>query len=394
MRYAEIAEREDVDAVVAATLSRGLSVWLDTTVNVQAHGERGQQWWLQPLLSAYFVDGVSAAARRFLADQFRYTPRSSRALAQWLLGTALATGGGLRVSSRRAFTVAPGVPDAADLLLIPGNQRLRLLDFARGRSRVLLKEGFSPASCLTELEVRVDGHGPFPPILDHDPAGHWLEEPLLSGFTLPRCPPWRDRARDERRAITALDEYLATSAAPAEAGDYVAALRAEIAALAAGAARLPGAPTVAQVAALATALAARVEGSGELEVARGHGDFQAGNVFVEPGPDRVWLIDWESSGVRQRSYDALVYGLGSRAAAGLGARAARFVAEGGLGPAARLLRDTATPLARGRMTAFFLLEELVWALRQAHAGRYRAAPAGLAQLPGELAAFLRLSRSR
>ena len=387
MRIHEIAEREDLPTILRATLGRGFSTMVGREVRVAGPTGAGQRWFEQPLVSAYVVRDVSDEARRFLVDETRYTPRRSRAIPQWLVATAAGTRLGFRLAGRPAFSTDPAIPGAADLVIIPGNQRVRLLDFGRRVSRVLLKEGFSPRSLATEISVREDGAGPYPPILERDPAGHWIVEPLLRGFTLPRCPPWRSRAGYERRAVAQLDAYHEAHRLEASTGEYLDEVRAAIATEAAAIATMEGAPT--GIDARVEALAARSLARHRVELARGHGDFQAGNVFVEPDTDRVWLIDWETSAVRQRAYDHLTYGLGARFPVGLGERARSFVDGAGLGPAGSSAVDVADRAGRAATAALFLLEDLRWRLEQATSGRYLRLPSSVGRLVAEIDVFLR-----
>ena len=214
MRVSEMRDREDFDAVLGATLTAALDAWYPGggahRVTVGARGA-GQPWRFQPLLSAFTIgDGAaSPAARRYLADSFRHTPVARRRLAQRVVGAALGTRLGLRAASRVALWIDPPLPGGRDLVIVPGNQRVRLFDFAAGRTRVALKEGFDPASMQTELAVRTgDVAGPFLPVLAHGEDPLWLEEPILDAWALPRCPPHVDKAQARREALDQLASWL------------------------------------------------------------------------------------------------------------------------------------------------------------------------------------------
>ena len=131
MNTAEMRSREDFDAVLFGTLQTAWSREQGQPVAVGADGP-GQPWRFHPLHSAYTVAGASAAPRRFLANSVRYAMRRWRRPAQWVAGTALSASPGLWALSRPGFVVSPGIPGARDMVLLPGNQRIRLFDFSAG----------------------------------------------------------------------------------------------------------------------------------------------------------------------------------------------------------------------------------------------------------------------
>ncbi|MCB9727452.1 MAG: phosphotransferase [Deltaproteobacteria bacterium] len=381
MRLSELRAREDLDAILQRTLARDFSERLGQPVTVTAGGS-GQRWLVQPTLSAFYTRGICAAARRHLRDDFRWTPVRRRIPAQFALGTALASGPGLRLFGRPGFTVDPPLPAADALVVVPGNRRVRLFDFERGVCRVLLKDGFPARVMETEVAMRGrPAEGPFPPITALAPDLSWFEEPLLQGCVVPRLPPWVDAAPLVQRALDALGRHVAPSAREVDASAHLESLLARVALAHAEVATRYGADA-ALPAAFAAPLADVAALASSLEVALSHGDLQPGNIFVTAGPGEVLLIDWEHAGTRLRAYDALVLGLGSRSARGLARRVTEFVSGrrtvAGLGPEAADIRW------RRATVAAFLLEDLTFYLEESVEVPGARASAGLAVLDREL----------
>jgi hypothetical protein len=381
MRISEMRAREDLDAIVHDTLAREFSERLGRTVRVAAKG-RGQRWLCQPLLSAYYTPRIGRAARNHLRDDFRWTPVARRVPAQFLLGTALASAPGLRVAARLGFVVDPPIPDADTLLVMPGNRRIRVFDFQRQVCRVLLKAGFTTRVMETELSIRgASLPGPFPPITRVAPDLRWFEEPLLRGAVLPRLPPWTRRAPLEARALAALGHYTAPTHHSVSASAHLDSLSARIRLAAAEVQERYG-PDAAVPARHLGALEALAATAETLTVGLTHGDFQPGNIFVVAGHQDVLIIDWEHAATRLAAYDALVFGLGSRSALGLAARAFGFVhgtrIPAGLVPAA------ADPAWRLATLAVFLLEDLLFYLDESVEVPGSRPSAGLTALGREL----------
>jgi len=384
MRLTDLQRRENVRQIVMKTLSAEWSRQLGREVTLHDDvNRRGQTWKEHGLLGAYFTPNVGGAARRFLADSFRNTPRLTFKLPQWFLGTALCSSYGLRKSSRFAFRVRPEIPNDAGVLVVAGNQRIRVFDFSRNRVHVVLKRGFDPRTMLTEIEVRGPGqHGPFPAMRECDPAGKWFEEDIIPGFSLPRCPPWVSRRAAEERAFGLLDAWLAGTRHPTSAqvrcSSLVASIEQNVIALTAKF----GTPVSHGLLPWASRLAQAAVRLGQVDVARVHGDFQGGNIIVSPSTHDITLIDWEHSQERMLNYDHMVYGLRSRQNRGIVDRMARFVF--GRPESWVLEKLPKSESWRAGTVALFLLEDLEWYTRENLTGAFHTPGEGLTQYENQL----------
>ncbi len=326
MRVAELRAREDYDATLVRALKAGLAAYVGQPVNVSLGGP-GQEWYLHRLFSAYVTASPGPEARRFLRDGFRVTHNLPRAPAQWAAGTLAATSLGSRIAATHAFSVDPGLPHAEALVILPGNRRFRLFDFAHQRSRVLAKV---PGALSAELRCRA-GVGPWLPVLSADPAGEWFEEPLCPGVPLSRAPLWAPRAALAEEALAILDRYTAASATERPTPEVIDDLLSRCG---------PGTP--------------RPRGlAGRTLVGPSHGDAQAGNVLVASGSPPVW-IDWEFAALRVVGFDRALHALRFRFPDGLAQRIRAAMA--GQAPSQAALSKDRT--ARRSALALFLLEEL------------------------------------
>jgi hypothetical protein len=383
MRISEMRAREDLDAIVRATLARDFSEQLGRPVTVTAEGP-GQRWLVQPLLSAFYTPQISGVARRHLRDDFRWTSVFNRMAAQFALGTALASAPGLRLSGRTGFFVDPPVRRAEHLLIMPGNRRVRVFDFDRRVCRVLLKDGFPTRVMETEVAVRGGTReGPFPPITQVAPDLSWFEEPLVAGRVLPRLPPWTRAEPLKERALTALAAFTRASRREVSAAAHLDGVRSRVALAAAEVQTRYGAAAAAP-ATFAAALADLAASAKTFTISTTHGDFQPGNILVTAGDGKVLILDWEHSDTRIADYDALVLGLASRSAQHLAARVLAFVRgviPAGLGPEAADLEW------RRATAAAFLLEDLRFYLEESVEVPGSRPSAGLAALGRALSAL-------
>jgi len=295
VRVSAMAARgEDVFPSVAATLAE---LWAGHEVQPGAVAG-GQVWWLHPALSLC-SHAPGPRARRYLRRAQRWSHRPARVLPQLVASRLLTSRAGLRAFRSAAFTVSPGHPDASELLVMPSNQRVRVLDFARARTQVIAKAGLSSASVAKELALRA-GEGPWMPARRISERA--FEEELLDGWPLPRRPPWCDVRAEVEAAIRRVEAWQGLDARATPARAWAQRLGAR---LASGlpddlAAVLPIERMVAAAAAL-----------GEVEVSSTHGDLQPGNLFVRRD-GHVVVIDWERAGRRWRPYDRWVWTCNAR----------------------------------------------------------------------------------
>ncbi len=394
MRIEQMRRRERFDEVLVATLGRGLSDWLGHPVEVTPGSGAGQLWYLQPFFSAYCTARAGAAVRRFLRDSMRFTPRRRRLPAQMAAAELLSLGPALRAAGRPAFTVAPSIPADDTLLILPGNQRVRIFDFARATSRVFLKTGFDDRPLAREIAVRGGpAPGPFPPLTAFDTTAGWFEEPILDGVVLPRLPPWRDAPAAARRTLLALTAWARPTRRAANAAPYVQGLVARATAGLAIASDRGWALPPDLPAALA-ALADCAAGLGRITVAATHGDLQPGNVLVLSRGHDVSILDWEHSRERSFAYDLLTFALEGRTGPGLVDRLAVWVRTGALdaapydlGPLAHELLGAPERDVRRALSALHLLEDFTWFVDQSTSNPFVAVPEGLAGRSQDLAAL-------
>ncbi len=362
MRISELEARDpSLGRSIRTALSEGWSAQYGKDIRVVHKEESGQLWRAQRLLSAFFCGIPIPPARRFLADLFRYTSRPARMPLQYLVGTALAHPLSFRLSGT-AFRVDPGLPRAEDLLVIPGNRRIRVFDFGLRRSRVFAIGSRGRTANLQELSVRSGQKDPFLiPVFDHAQDGSWIEEPIENASPLPRLKPWQSTRTFSEKAWDALASHLVASARNIDATDHVKALLAK------------GEDCTSQlretspdfpherIRALLVRLAEQANRMGTITLARGHGDFQPGNVLVR-SDGSILLIDWEYAQERWIPYDFFVFALRARAPVGLSERLKALDLEKLAGRLPDSLHEQRKELRQRGSLALFLLEELLWSL--------------------------------
>ena len=389
MRVSELRAREPFDEVLRSSLARGWSELLGTQVQVSAH-QVGQAWFLSWPFGMYHLREPSSRVRRFLADGFRYTPRRWRLPAQFLLGTLMSTKMGVRHGARFAFGVTPPVAGAEDMLVMPGNQRIRVFDFRRARVRVLLKDNFGPKGMRRELAFRTEHQADFlMPALDRADDGTWFEEAILDGYVaLPRSAPWVDQVQVAEMALVGWEAWTRGQGTERLSGSECATTLARHVQDAIGVLddkRLDAGAVISS--ALIDSLVARCDGLDEVDVVLSHGDFQPGNVMVaKRDSTKVVIIDWENVARRFSWYDRMVLGFASRYGGDLAGKMQGFVDGQAGSPHLNTFPSDRQP--RAGLVTLFCLEELRWHVDRAAEGRFVALPPALVALAGQVRRYL------
>lgn len=384
MKVAEMQRRENFSDILCSTLEKGWMAQYDSDIAISTQGTKnGANWFLNRQLSAVFPENVSEEVRTFLRNGFRYSPVRFRMPMQWLFGTLISTSVGLYLSAQPIFSVNQHLQDQSKLLVVPGNQRIRIFNFVSNKSRVLLKKGFDSRTMINEINIRgKGGGGPFFQIETWAEDCSWFEEPFIDGFSLPRTPFGVDRVGLESISFAKLKNWLDQSEITEDAHPYVDELEKRIRHYV-DCVLLPNyndhASVLLESVKSLSEIGKRFE---KLPSAKTHGDFQSGNILITHDLSEVYIIDWEHSRRRFKYYDQLVYLLRSRWPHGLKQRINIFLAN----PIDDFRTDNfhASRDWRQMAIAVFLLEDILWVLQENMYGNYSHPSDGLKQYISEI----------
>jgi hypothetical protein len=383
--------REPLHAIVAVTLAGAWSQQHGTPFVVTEEPTAGaQEWRLHRALSVYTRPTIDRATRRFVADRYRFTRSRRKLPRRWLQGTVAASLPAQRWGRpARSLWVSPAVPDADGIVVLPGNQRVRIFDTHRGIVRAVVKDGFGTGSLRAELQVRTSGiPGPYLPITAGGPELGWFEEPLVVGFSLDVCPPWRPYGPLMSAAADRLRDWLDRTAEHRDVGVHAHSIADELSAAARMLDGERGADLSRRTALAMRALVTPLRQVGSWPFSWSHGDLQPGNVLV-PDHGPPVFVDWEFSGLRPREYDGLVHGLQTRRSDGRVERTARYVRTGRLEDDLGLVSTRLSRGQRSMLVRLVLLEDLAVGFREVSGAGVRPVPASLYDLLSDVEAVLR-----
>lgn len=368
MRVSELKEREDFDRIFLESLPRLLELYGSVGVQVLRPVNSGDQTWLlQPFLTACYVPHASSRVRRFLNESIAYTSSGLRAPFQWIFACGLSTKLGLGLTGQPCFSLSNPIPAARELLIVPGNNRVRLYDFVRQRCLVMQKTGFSTAGMRREIEARTSVPGFCLSVLRHGGDYSWLEEPIFDGYALARCPPWLPRHNLESNALRTLYHHTLERGRHISSDEWFENLSHR---LNAGLAKLPHqwGSSGHRLRSAIGRLGRAMMGMSHVYVGETHGDMQPGNVLVSRSGEDLRIIDWESAAERLSYYDVLTYQLGARRGRRIVKEVRRLVNGGE--SSEECFRLPRGARERRAVVATFLLEDLLWLVESELSGPF------------------------
>lgn len=284
MKISQMLLREDFYSINKKTLDRYFQ-----------EGGRTTKLYVYPKLNAIVVKSPSACVKDYLFCE--YSVRGSflkKAMVRLYVGLCLGTGGLL--SSKR-ISVNSSV--AKDMLIYPCNKKYRIFNFSSNKVNVIAKAGFGTEDLHHETAFRKQDNLPgfVPRIIDWDENGY--SEEIIDGKPLARIEEGVDAYRDE--AYRMLCEYGEKQRVLRNAAGYSRELEKEILSLA------EKKPCDKQlIKETVSKLAGSIDEDAELTLTFSHGDLQPGNIWVENRTGKIYIIDWESWGLRSVDYDKAV----------------------------------------------------------------------------------------
>jgi len=254
------------------------------------------------------------------------------------------------------------IPRLARLLIIPGNQKLRVLDHDENTCTSIVKRGFRKDAFESELAAREVASKigiPVPETLSADIEHGVLKERYLSGTPLNRLSDPQQALQRREEAIAAVGQLSESTRHTAPIGDHVDGLISEIKTrMNPYEAHNP--QVVGNVIKLVAFLRSFVEDHAPeqqtINLSLTHGDFQPANILVND--DGLWIIDWENSRERQSGYDWLVLETNTRQATSVSNRVRDFINSDLVSPPEWTALELSTRDQRAFHMAVFLLEEL------------------------------------
>jgi len=411
LKIEQLLTREPFGQILETTLSRFFSDYYGVPHQVAwrklAFSRRvgsvsdpdGERFFCNPFLNVILAENAGQPVFDFLRDNYRHTPHRRRRQLQKIYVALAANRHTARLFATYVVEIWPRLPASRNLVILGGNNRIRIIDLQHNRSWDILKDSFDVAYMKSELSARTrDGSWPFPRLgtVAHDDS--WFEAEYVEAVSLNRLTEAQSSPAFLEQGLEFLGVWLEQTVTTCSASSYLENLAAQI-----GRNCSAGLFSDEDRAAVKLWLSsaqdilghcAQQSGSLQVDLAEGHGDFQHGNILVGKRRE-VWVVDWEHAGKRQFAYDYLVFSLRTRFPSGLSDRILLALRDGDVVsqplPMAplRLIELLADTHKRRVTLLLFLAEELLWSTRENSNPRFKQKSGSWLQLKNEIGPALR-----
>ena len=376
MRISLLLEREPFAEILQQTLSEYWSKLHGSQVKVEwvsrrdgAANPTSQEWLANIYLNAIFRPRIDSRAfdpirREYARSLVAWKTPIQRQYVRWATNQVTS-----RWFAQARMLVSPEVERSESQLIIPGNQKIRILNHQDMTSTCLLKSGFADHAFRNEVRARqlaAELKVPTPRLeLTHN---RWFREEYVSGTPLNRLDSSAKASRHLRHAVSCLRNFVSETQQVVSVSNYVERLSTEAEGYANRENRYERKirdSILKRVRDLREFVLEQSDSDDDLTLTETHGDFQPANVLVRD--DQMWLIDWENSQRRQSAYDLFVFEFESRGANDLSRRMMAAVANG----ATTLLAESqwvglkwSESKERFVKLTLFLMEEINWHLKE------------------------------
>ncbi len=399
MRISHLRQREPIEQIVADTLSKFWTSRFQSDYSADFSSAppsaNSTPWVCNAWLNIIFPPNARQDAfEPILREYSRSTVAWRRPLQK--LYVRLATHRSLaKLLGHGTMNLNRVLPDQEDTIVVPGNNKVRILMRAQGCCYGLLKRDFPRERYLCELDARTAAFAAgvqVPALLERNDAAGWFREAYIAATPINRLASSEDQAQAAQEAAASLSQLTLGSRETISTAAYIdRCVTFAKTSLAGNELFTSNIERLLQ--SLLAHLSERIrrDGASELTTSATHGDFQPANILVN---DQTWIIDWEYAARRQADFDAITYMSGARSPSGLAARLASLVAR--LSPEQEALVtafgrpgiDWRHADERQSAVDIYLLEELCFHIQENDNPIFRKLNHGFDEFVNELEAWL------
>jgi len=306
MKISLLQQREPFEEILEKTLT----AYLNRKVKWQNNKKNGN-WLVNSHLNAIFAPNADKTIFSQITKEFSHSVIWWKRPLQKLYVLLATNSFTAKFFATASLCIEPQIDNAKNILIIGGNHHLRILNYKKIRAFVINKSGFNKQFLINEIKLRQANPSlPIPKLFEVADDNSWYSEEIISGTPLNRMNNG-SQAKDSLKKIKqSLAELHNQTKEQIPVKLYTADLSRKIIHLAENNDFLDEQ----QIQKINQQLLEKINSlagqNNQFIICQTHGDFQPANILVEK--EKVWLIDWEYTGLRQIDFDSFVYDLNSR----------------------------------------------------------------------------------
>lgn len=314
MRISLLKERENFDEV----FKKSLTQFLVNKYNWE--GELGfsfipntKKFIVNDLLNVFYPASFSRYKLGPLTMEFSWNPNPIKSLLQKVYIYLAVRFPLERFLSSSFFYITDKKGILEDIVIIPGNHSIRLVDTNKNICTVISKYGFDKSLLIKDAQVRIDNSNlNVPKIIELNSQAGWYKEERVIGLPLNRLNDARFKHLTLVKCHNDLALLYSSSLIKVSFGLFVENLLAEIFETITHLELSLDNEFKDYLQSIIGSISSKVTIYTDYQfcICTTHGDFQPANILCYN--DDFWIIDWEYSKQRSIFYDALVYDLESR----------------------------------------------------------------------------------
>lgn len=200
------------------------------------------------------------------------------------------------------------IPHSNDILILGGNNRLRIIDLQSNLMIVILKNGFNRYFFENEILLRKNLLNlDIPKLISSNSTNSFFTEEIISGTPINRLHNNQLSEKALKQAISNIQKMYNQTIKTITLSQYVSQLQNEVNILIKNDIFSSISDRVKK---LSNQILSFKKNGKTIDLAMTHGDFQDANILLDK--DNIWLIDWENAKKRSINYDTLTYVLNAR----------------------------------------------------------------------------------
>ncbi len=312
MKISLLIQREPFDKIFEDTLASFLSEQYNARYKVKWHHgkqeiehKNNQIWYCNPLINSIFIKGASSHIFDSIIGEYVFNPIKPWKNFFQKTFFNLSTSKYFAKSFAKNFVeISPSINNAKNILIIGGNNKIRLIDYKNKLVYVILKSGFNKK--FIEREILIREKYKYMPIPKYQIVNHeknWYSEEYICGTGVDRISKQlRKTALNE--VIFFMNKMIKDSIVELPLSKYLNEITLRIKNNLKNIS-FSNPYTSKEITSIINQLSGSLYNSNKkILLCQSHGDFQEGNIIFDG--EKNWILDWEYSRTRQVCYDLLV----------------------------------------------------------------------------------------
>ncbi len=347
MGYIDIQNREDIDILISDTLSQ----YFSQTIKI-SNDYSSNAFILNPRLNAARTYGASKSVIQAIQNGHAVY---RNIFLYWLMRIYISIAFSKKGYFHCKYLEFEKLPQLADeLLIMPGNMKIKIFNYKDNNVVNLVKPGFSNIPFEKEKKIRIKPLWDFVLPMICLKSSNGYEERLINGCSIDRCP-FNLQQKYEEKIKQLILTIQKNGREEQNTSEYTQRVIDKIQGVLE---KLNIEPIVHKsIEVFCDSLLAFCK-SDKILLACSHGDLQMGNIFVETN-GKLWILDWETHDIRSLGYDLLTYYYSFRYRRDYVSRIRSFLDDKVFEKKFSTFYDGMIP-SSSHLLAVYLLEDILW----------------------------------